>query len=47
MRVNVFSKLDCFLKIEFVKLEFQPKIEFPKLDLDLTWKKKKKSGTRV
>ena len=32
MRLKVFSKLDCFLKIEFVKLEFQPKIEFPKLD---------------
>ena len=42
MRLKVFSKFDCFLKIEFVKLEFQPKIEFPKLDLDLTWIKKKK-----
>ena len=36
MRLKVFSKLDYFLKIEFVKLEFKPKIEFPKLDLDLT-----------
>ena len=36
MRLKAFSKLDCFLKIEFVKLKFQSKIEFPKLDLDLT-----------
>ena len=36
MRLKVFSKLDCFLEIEFVKLEFKPKIEFSKLDLDLT-----------
>ena len=47
MRLKVFSKLDCCLK-----LEFQPKIEFLKLDLHLTWiffffKKKKKSETRV
>ena len=42
MWLKVFSKLDCFLKIEFVKLKFQPKIELLKLDLDLTWKKKKK-----
>ena len=42
MRLKVFSKLDCFLKIEFVKLKFQSKIEFPKLNLDLTWIKKKK-----
>ena len=41
MWLKVFSKLDCFLKIEFVKLKFQPKIEFLKLDLDLMWKKKK------
>ena len=44
MRLKVFSKLDCFLKIEFVKLKFQPKIEFLKLNLGLTWKKKKKKA---
>ena len=33
MRLKVFSKLNCFLKIEFVKLKFQSKIEFSKLDL--------------
>ena len=42
MQLKVFSKLDCFLKIEFVKLKFQSKIEFPKLNLDLTWIKKRK-----
>ena len=42
MQLKVFSKLDCFLKLEFVKLEFQPKIEFEKLDLHLMWIKKKK-----
>ena len=36
MRLKLFSKLDYFLKIEFVKLEFQPKIKFLKLDLHLT-----------
>ena len=35
MQLKVFSKFDCFLKLEFVKLEFQPKIEFEKLDLHL------------
>ena len=34
--LKLFSKLDCFLKIEFVKHEFQPEIEFLKLDLCLT-----------
>ena len=50
MQLKVFSKFDCFLKLGFRKLEFQPKIKFLKLDLDLTWikkKKKKKSGTQV
>ena len=36
MRLKVFSKLNYFLKIEFVKLKFQSKIEFSKLDLELT-----------
>ena len=50
MRLKLFSKLDCFLKIEFVKFKFQPKIEFLKLDLCLTLilkKKEKKGRTRV
>ena len=34
--LKLFSKLDCFLKIEFVKHEFQPEIEYLKLDLCLT-----------
>ena len=42
MQLKVFSKFDCFLKLRFRKLEFQPKIKFLKLDLDLTWIKKKK-----
>ena len=41
IRLKVFSKLNYFLKIEFVKLKFQSKIEFSKLDLELTWIKKK------
>lgn len=38
-RFKLFSKLDCFLNIEFVKFEFQPKIEFFKLNFDLILKK--------
>lgn len=41
-----------FLELKFVKLEFQPKIEFPKLDLlldpsDLDWKKKEKEKVEL
>ena len=47
MRLKLFSKFDCFWKIEFVKLKFQPKIEFLKLDLRLILKKKEKRKKNV
>ena len=45
--LKLFSELNWFLELEFVKLEFQPKIEFEKLDLCLTLIKKKKKKVEL